>query len=199
MISTWIGIDYGAKTSGNTVICHHDGGYIRFYDADRRDADTFVVRWVEQLAPYQLQHVFIDAPLSLPGVYHGIEGCTNFHYRACDTALQAMSPMFLGGLTARAIELKQTLVHKFIVSVYEVYPKAIAQVVLKNLYHKKLSSVELISLSNFLVNQFPSIAFDTYPQTQHQFDALLAWLSGYRFVHHQHQLVGHAIEGQVII
>ncbi len=198
-LTHWIGIDYGSKTSGNTVICQHDGQVLRFYDADRRDADNFILQFIEHAHQYPVQQVFIDAPLSLPGVYLGLENCTNFHYRRCDIALNAMSPMFLGGLTARAMELQQTLIRKYSISVYEVYPKAIAQLDLKNQYHRKLTKNDFQSLCELLKNQYPSLQFNEYPQHQHQFDSLLAWLSGYRFMQHQHLTVGDAHEGQVIV
>lgn len=198
-LTHWIGIDYGSKTSGNTVICHHDGQGLCFYDSDRRDADAFIVRFIEQPHSATIQQVFIDAPLSLPGVYTGQQGCTNFHYRQCDIALKAMSPMFLGGLTARAMELRQTLTQKHAISVYEVYPKALAQLELKNQYHKKLSKTDFLILCDLLAAKYPDLHFNEYPRHQHQFDSLLAWLSGYRFIHHQHQIIGIPCEGQIII
>lgn len=198
-LTHWIGIDYGSKTSGNTVICHHDGQVLQFYDADRRDADAFIIRFIEQPQSSSIQHVFIDAPLSLPGVYTRQQGCTNFHYRQCDMALKAMSPMFLGGLTARAMELRQTLTTKHALSVYEVYPKALAQLELKNQYHKKLAKIDFPNLCDLLTSKYPSVLFNEYPRHQHQFDSLLAWLSGYRFIHHQHQIIGEPSEGQVVI
>lgn len=203
MLSSFIGIDYGAKTSGNTVICYHDGDKLFFYPSDKKDADEFIVDFVLKQQSVQVQSsltaVFLDAPLSLPAVYHGIEGFSNYHYRACDIVLKAMSPMFLGGLTARAMELNQRLKQQTNVKTYEVYPKALAQILLPNQYHKKLSKGELEQLSILLVKNLPDLRLATLPKTQHQFDALLAWMSGFRFLNQQHLVLGHPQEGTIIV
>jgi predicted nuclease with RNAse H fold len=182
MIPSFVGIDYGSKTSGNTVICYHDGQVIYFYDADKKDADLFIFNWIagrqsvlnestSDVGP--INTIFLDAPLSLPAVYQARAGFFNYHYRQCDVALKAMSPLFLGGLTARAMELKQRLKEKANVETYEVYPKAIAQRLFPAEYHKKLSIAEMERLCGILTENFPVLRFDKYPQNQHQFDALL--------------------------
>jgi uncharacterized protein len=203
MLSSFIGIDYGSKTSGNTVICHHDGQLIHFYDADKKDADLFILNWIVlQNLPTsrkRLDAIFLDAPLSLPAVYHSRVGFSNYHYRQCDLALKAMSPLFLGGLTARAMELKHRLKEKANVETYEVYPKAIAQRLFPTEYHKKLSVAEMERLCGSLTENFPVLRFDKYPKTQHQFDALLAWVSGYRFMNQQHSVFGEVQEGIIIV
>jgi uncharacterized protein len=197
MLSTFLGIDYGAKTSGNTIICWHNGRELLLYTSDKKDADLFILDFVAQRSP-SLTQIFLDAPLSLPAVYYATDGFSNYHYRACDIALKAMSPMFLGGLTARAIELKHRLETQNI-QTYEVYPKAIAQVLLADQYHKKLSSSELKRLSDLLTQHIPEIQLNHYPQNQHQFDAMLAWISGFRFLNQQHQVFGHLKEGIIIV
>jgi predicted nuclease with RNAse H fold len=208
MISSFVGIDYGSKTSGNTVICHHDGQVIHFYDADTKDADLFILARIagnqsvlngELTNETHIEAVFLDAPLSLPAVYHSRPGFSNYHYRQCDVALKAMSPLFLGGLTARAMELKHRLKEKANVETYEVYPKAIAQRLFPTEYHKKLSTAEMVNLSKSLTENFPVLRFDKYPKNQHQFDALLAWISGYRFMNQQHSVFGDAQEGLIIV
>lgn len=202
MLSTFLGIDYGSKISGNTIICYHNGKELLFYTSDKKDADLFILDFVRQLQSSQneatLSKVFLDAPLSLPAVYHSTDGFSNYHYRACDIALKAMSPMFLGGLTARAIELKHRLEAQNI-QTYEVYPKTIAQVLLSDQYHKKLSLPELKHLSDVLTQHIPEIQLNSYPHNQHQFDAMLAWISGFRFLNQQHQVFGHPKEGIIIV
>jgi uncharacterized protein len=203
MLSTFAGIDYGSKTSGNTVICHHDGQQIQFYNADKKDADAFIIDWITQRQTVQnhptIKAIFLDAPLSLPAVYHSIQGFSNYHYRKCDISLKAMSPMFLGGLTARAMELKHHIKEKLNTDTYEVYPKALAQQLLPELYHKKLTFNEMGRLCQVLTNMVPALTLAECPTTQHQFDALLAWVSGYRFVHQQHLVFGDIREGIIIV
>lgn len=203
MLSTFAGIDYGSKTSGNTVVCYHDGQAIHFYEADKKDADLFIIDWITKRQSVQnhpmLTTVFLDAPLSLPAVYHSVVGFSNYHYRHCDMTLRAMSPMFLGGLTARALELKQCLRAKMNVETLEVYPKALAQILLQDLYHKKLTTNEIEALCRMLSKVIPELCLAQYPKTQHQFDALLAWVSGYRFLNQQHLVFGDLQEGTIIV
>jgi predicted nuclease with RNAse H fold len=208
MLNSFVGIDYGSKTSGNTVICYHDGRVIHFYDADKKDADLFILNLIIVLNSGDLalstnkkhiEAVFLDAPLSLPAVYHSRAGFSNYHYRQCDIALKAMSPLFLGGLTARAMELKHRLKEKATIETYDVYPKAIAQRLFPTEYHKKLSVAEIDRLCGILTEQFPVLRFDKYPKNQHQFDALLAWISGYRFMNQQHSVFGEVQEGLIIV
>lgn len=203
MLSTFAGIDYGSKTSGNTVICHHDDQVIHFYEADKKDADLFIIDWITKCQAVQnrpmLTTVFLDAPLSLPAVYQSIVGFSNYHYRQCDVALKAMSPMFLGGLTARAMELKQRLQEKMNVETHEVYPKALAQTLLSDHYHKRLTTNEMEALCRILSKVIPELCLAEYPKTQHQFDALLAWVSGYRFLNQQHLIFGDIQEGIIIV
>lgn len=203
MLSSFAGIDYGSKTSGNTIICHHNGQQIHFYNADKKDADAFIIDWITRRQTTQnhsvIKAIFLDAPLSLPGVYQSIKDFPNYHYRQCDIALSAMSPMFLGGLTARAMELKQHLRHKTNIDTYEVYPKALAQHLLPELYHKKLTVNEMSYLCEVLTKAVPSLTLAEPPATQHQFDAVLAWVSGYRFMNQQHLVFGDIREGIIIV
>ncbi len=203
MLSTFAGIDYGSKTSGNTVICHHDGHKIHFYEADKKDADLFIIEWITKYQSVKnhqtLTTLFLDAPLSLPAVYQSIAGFNNYHYRQCDVALKAMSPMFLGGLTARAMELKQRLKDTVKIQTYEVYPKALAQTLLSDHYHKKLTTNEMETLCGMLFKVSPELCLANSPKTQHQFDALLAWVSGYRFMNQKHLVFGDIQEGIIVV
>ena len=119
-----IGIDLGSRMSGNTVLSIFDHGRIHFMRVDKNVcADTFSLNAVQHYLP---QHVFLDAPLSLPGIYRGIKGCKDYHFRKADRELKAMSPMFLGGLTARAIELSDKM-RKDGIPVFETYPRIMAR------------------------------------------------------------------------
>ena len=102
-----IGIDYGSKMAGTTVIAYLKSGKLHFAQSQKKkDADLFVENWVAQ---HQPRAIFLDAPLSLPGVYTEPEAYDDYFYRAGDRLLRAMSPMFLGGLTARAMRLSRRL------------------------------------------------------------------------------------------
>jgi hypothetical protein len=91
------GVDYGSKLAGTTVTCTLDApsGQVHFQkSAPREDADAFLRNYLLQSQP---AFIFLDAPLSLPGVYRGLAGCRDYFYREADRQLGAMSPMFLGG------------------------------------------------------------------------------------------------------
>jgi len=118
------GDDLGAKRAGTTVGCVFDGAATLFERCARGgDADRFVLGLIERYAP---QVVGIDAPLSFPAVYSERErrGEGDYFYRVADRQLGAMSPLFLGGLSARAIRLRD-IAHAQGVTVIEVYPAAV--------------------------------------------------------------------------
>jgi predicted nuclease with RNAse H fold len=105
MLKKIVGIDYGAKLAGTTVAAWNENGSLHWKcSGKKQDADKWLEEKLLQLRP---DLIFMDAPLSLPGVYSG-QG-TDYFYREGDRALGAMSPMFLGGLTARAMQLKANL------------------------------------------------------------------------------------------
>lgn len=96
------GIDYGSKLAGTTALALALDGRITLNRSIKgRCADTWLADALERSRPAVIA---FDAPLSLPGVYTG-HG-TDHHYRRCDRECGAMSPMFLGGLTARAMALR---------------------------------------------------------------------------------------------
>lgn len=118
------GIDYGSKLSGNTVIAIFRENQIFFLDIDTKvDADQFIKNAVEHFKP---QLVFINAPLSIPGVYKKLEGFNDYHFRKADHEVGAMSPMFLGGIAARAMHLKSWMEGQKI-EVHETYPRLMAK------------------------------------------------------------------------
>jgi hypothetical protein len=102
------GIDYGSRSSGNTIMAWSlAGGNVSFFRPEKGlDADVAVFRVLTEMRPAT---VGIDAPLSLPGRYRDLPGCSDYFYRHCDRELKAMSPMFLGGLTARAMRLSDQM------------------------------------------------------------------------------------------
>ena len=171
-----VGIDFGSKKAGTTVITslNPNSQLIIQQSTKNQDADVFILRELESIQP---NIIAIDAPLSIPpGIYgHGDQ----YFYRQCDKDLNAMSPMFLGGLTARAIALKHQLL-KLIpdVKIYETYPKAYIQKVanqeLRNWYKNQLDLFQ-----REISNQLPEMVIPTL-DNWHQVDGLLAYLSSER-------------------
>ena len=100
------GVDFGSKLSGQTVVAILDNDIIQVQRSEKgKDADDFLLGVLEAT---KITLVGIDAPLSLPGLYLG--NGSDYFFREADRDLGAMSPMFLGGLTARAIRIRDKLV-----------------------------------------------------------------------------------------
>lgn len=156
----------------------------------KKDADAFIINFVEK---HQPQKIFIDAPLSLPAAYYG--SGDDYFYRECDKLTRAMSPMFLGGLTARAMRLKSDL---STVDFFETYPAYLAKNILdlKESYNKKAKDNS--EFLEDLQNKF-SIALDSLPTNWHQVDALLCWLSGWRYDRKDNIEIGTKSEGVICI
>lgn len=193
----WAGIDYGSKMAGTTVIAMLDPDErIVFRQSEKKkDADQFVLQWVkEQKKPFPL---FLDAPLSLPLVYRNAEKGDDYFYRQADRAVQAMSPMFLGGLTARAMRLHRQL-DKMGCAVHEVYPGYLARKwQLKDRGYK--NQKQHIPAVVEAINTHQPFSFLRAPENWHQVDALLAFLSGYRFFRQEHLQFGSSAEGYIIV
>lgn len=185
------GIDYGANLAGTTAVCFKEQDKLLLScSKKKKNADLFLT---EMMVKYQPNLVFIDAPLSLPKAYYG-DG-NDFHFRKADRLTQAMSPMFLGGLTARAIALKSA--HQSI-KFYETYPKML----IKNTpsigqhYNKKTKlREEIIAV---LADILP-FALAEKPKNWHEFDAIIAWYSGYRFLNEEAEIFGDPSEGRIIV
>jgi len=195
MATLW-GIDYGKKRSGNTVICIKRGTIIKFLKAEKdQDADDFILEAAEGLSP---RRIFIDAPLSLPGAYYNQQVYDDFFFRRCDQQLGAMSPMFLGGLTARAIRLKSMLLAMDI-ELRETYPKALANHLrLKECgYRRGKENLERCSES---IMESSLLSFDKASVASwHHFDALLALVSALRHEQKLSYTFGDPREGQIYI
>lgn len=189
------GVDYGSKMAGTTVIAiYEEGKPIHFYQSEKKkDADSYLLQRIEE---FELKEIFLDAPLSLPGRYSGVPGCEDYFYRKGDKELRAMSPMFIGALTARAMKFRDHLEEKEVI-VREIYPAALAKVLnLKDLGYKK----EKENISKCLEVLYGKFQFHLgqAPENWHQFDALLAVGSGLRYKLKEHIFVGDEAEGGII-
>lgn len=183
-----IGIDYGAKLSGNTAIAFQNSyGGIEFDQAPKKkDADLWIISKIQELNP---THVYLDAPLSLPAAYY--QKGSDFHFREADRITQAMSPMFLGGLTARAISLKTKL---FPIKVIEVYPAYFQTQFVRSEFYK----IDIVKFIDLLEIKF-RLNLKEHPQNWHQIDALLALIIGFRHQDNNHLEIGNVSEGIIII
>jgi len=183
------GIDYGSKLAGTTCICYQQNGILQIHQsAKKADADLFLYDHIRLTG---VRHVFIDAPLSLPSVYKG-KG-ENYFYRKADQELGAMSPMFIGGLTARAVKLKNTLESEGI-KVFEVYPGAWVR---HNLKEGDKYKKDLDGFIKQVKSIFPALPVVGDINNWHQADSVLAWVSGYRYLTGQSLSFGNADEGIV--
>jgi predicted nuclease with RNAse H fold len=193
-----IGIDYGSKLAGTTVVSiYNPSSYqVRQFQSEKgKDADKFVLEQVK--SGDQKVSIFIDAPLSLPKVYsHKSLVTDEYFYRACDKELKAMSPMFLGGLTARAIKLTRSL-ESLGAQVFETYPGALAKELelIKHSYKKEKENISLVL--DQLLATFP-VQLKESPQNWHQVDSLLAVISGIRHTNNEAQRIGDPLEGVIV-
>lgn len=187
------GIDYGSKFSGNTTIAITTASTtIEVFSSKKgKDADE----WLEDiLNQHGVCLAFIDAPLSLPSVYQG-KG-NDFMFRQCDRQANAMSPMFLGGLTARAMQLKNRLKQKGI-ELHETYPSlTVKRLPNGHLYSKKKTMADVLwaDLKDALQAE---IIFHSTPRI-HEFDALLALLAAKLFSKGLADMLGNPDEGTII-
>ncbi len=193
---TIVGIDYGNKYAGTTVICYNSANKVRFVESHKNsDADSFIL---SELAFIQPDIIMIDAPLSLPGVYWLGTGYNDHFFRKCDREMNAMSPMFLGGMTARAMGLK-TRMNGMGSKLIETYPKMLVQ--LLNLpegnYKKKNASPE--DFVDYLIQPLGVRINKGQVSSWHHIDALLAFYSGIRHLEKRSLVFGAWEEGEVFV
>lgn len=192
------GIDYGSKLSGNTVIAIFKDSHIFFMDVDPKvDADQFIRNAVEHFKP---KLVFIDAPLSLPGVYQKLGGFKDYHFRQADRETNAMSPMFLGGLAARAMDLSAWMSAQSI-EVKETYPRLMANrfELKKQGYKTNKSALKVCTLRIKECLKDPIRFNSADVRSWHHLDALLALMSAMSFHCGDFKTYGHPKEGQIYV
>lgn len=169
---TFIGIDLGARSSGNTVICRRERGLFVFERTQQgKDGDAWLEDRIHEMRPGA---IYIDAPLSLPGAYFG-RGSDHF-FRAADVQARGMSPMFLGGLTARAIRLAEHWRGQGI-AVHEVYPAALIRRAWEHLHiapGRAIPRHKLRIMAGMCTLPPPA------PADRHEADAWLCWVIGHR-------------------
>jgi len=195
---TFIGIDYGKKDSGNTVLCYKQEDRMGFVGTQKnRDPDPVIIEQAEKL---KAEYIFLDAPLSLPKVYFNpSDKEQDYFYRRCDRELGAMSPMFIGGMTARAIRLKHQLEEKgFIIK--EVYPSALANLLNLRRHGYNEKTINIVRCMDVIASQFHiyNIREKQMP-TWHHFDALLALISGGRYLQGVAEHYGNSGEGLIYV
>lgn len=184
-LSLLAGVDFGSKLAGTTCLCYWQKGSLQIVQSQvKKDADAFLR---EQVARLGTQVVFLDAPLSLPQVYSG--SGDDFFYRQADRDLRAMSPLFLGGLTARAMQLRHQLAP---VRFLEVYPAALVRTQKLEGFYKR----DLARFRAALRHALPQTDIPVF-ENWHQADSVLAWWSGWRWQGGQALSFGDAREGQV--
>lgn len=161
----------------------------------KQDADDWLLK---QFRGCQPKLIFIDAPLSLPKVYSDRNG-EDYFYRDADRALSAMSPMFLGGLTARAMRLAAIL-QQAPVEIKETYPGYLAKKILQldHERYKKDESYLIEATASIIQAQFP-FKVPQAPQNWHQFDAFLAFYSAWRYTNGQSVVFGTVEEGVITV
>jgi len=192
------GIDFGAKEAGTTVIAYSDyDNKVKFHASRKgQNADLFILENMDKHSDTWL--VYIDAPLSLPRVYQGDATTEDYFYREADRLTGAMSPMFLGGLTARAMKIAAELRRRGI-KVVETYPSKLAEVLsLKSIGYKG-NMEDLILVCNQL-RKISELDFDNEEvKNWHFFDALLSLYSAKRFEIQASMEFGNIKEGTIIV
>lgn len=193
-----IGIDFGAKTAGTTVIARlYDYDKVDFHSSGKgEDADQFISNFIEEHSDIWL--AYIDAPLSLPKIYRNGLGEGDYFYRQADRSTGAMSPMFLGGLTARAMKLKAKFKFQGI-KLVETYPSKLAEVLgLKEIGYKRDN--DLIPSMCQLIKERSNFQFDeSQVKDWHHFDALLSLYSAKRFEIQAAMVFGDEEEGTITV
>jgi predicted nuclease with RNAse H fold len=193
----WAGIDFGSKYAGTTAVCYGNNANKKFVvgTTKKQDADEFIFSLVQSVKP---EFVCIDAPLSLPGIYTKGLPYSNYFYREADIETKAMSPMFLGGLTARAMQLKSRL-ESIGIGVYEVYPAAfVKHFELEDSYHKK--DKQLIKQFVAILQHRFDVKIDSFDATSwHHVDAIICWIISWRIKNGNAISIGNKEEGMIYI
>lgn len=167
-----IGIDFGAQLAGTTCCAVKIIGtntVTILTSTKGKSADLFIYDCVKKFKPIL---VGIDAPLSLPLFYTNPQQYSDNNYRYCDRELSAMSPMFLGGLTSRAMKMRFELEQQNIQCI-EVYPKAFVKKHSLDLLGYKESKENIPNCIEALT-KIVDVTVKEPITTWHEFDSLVA-------------------------
>lgn len=191
-----VGIDYGSKLAGTTAIAFkNEKGQIEIIQSEKKaDADEFILNFCGK---QKITLLMLDCPLSLPGVYKNPKKFNDYFYRACDKELKAMSPMFLGGLTARGMKLNASL-NKQGTTVIETYPSALVDHLALGQFGYKKDKEMIKKYMRYLKQKVP-IKLQKSPSNWHQVDALMAYVSGIRNLAKEAMVYGNKTEGLIVI
>ena len=193
---TVVGIDYGSRYAGTTVMCYNSAHKVRFITSSKNaDADSFLLTELAYLHP---DLIMIDAPLSLPGVFWLGNGYKDHFFRKCDKELQAMSPMFLGGLTARAMNLRK-YINGMGNRMLETYPRKLVELLELPLSNYKNKKGDLHIFVDHLIHTLGIRINVRQITTWHHLDALMAFLSGLRYLEKVSQEYGVSEEGTIVV
>ncbi len=188
------GVDFGSQLAGTTVLCREEGERLLIFRSLKGEsADRFLEEHFKKLPPHRIG---LDAPLSLPAVYRGIPGYEDYQFRKADRLLRAMSPMFLGGLTARAMKLAATL-SAFGHAVIEVYPAALLKELQIESDYKKNPTQCAQVLSE--IEEAVLCCLSERAVSSHDVDAFLAFLSARRSAFGEGVVYGDALEGVITV
>lgn len=190
------GIDFGSQLAGTTVmaVSRTDMPGIRLFRSERKKpADNSLQHWVADNRP---DRIYIDAPLSLPYVYRSGSD-RDYFYRKADRELKAMSPMFIGGLTARAIRLADNW-RSLGIDCFESYPGAAVHKLGDpgEFEYKKGKSPAAAALER-LTALFPEADLPEIPDW-HCFDAVLCLWIGLRHAAGKADTAGEPEEGIIL-
>lgn len=193
-IQNFIGIDYGSKLAGTTVIAYFQDGQVKLKRSRKKeDADQMIMNFVTEQNP---DLIGIDAPLSLPGVYKDNSSFSDYFYRQCDKELKAMSPMFLGGLTARAMKLKSMLIERRI-EIIEVYPAKTADYMGFKEFGYKSKRPDYQRMMKVLKGSGVMLNESTTVESSHDLDAVLALQTVLEFKKNTFRSQGDPFEGLI--
>jgi len=192
------GVDYGSRMAGTTVLAYMAEQVVHFEYAEKKQcADTFLKTTILAL---NLEKVYIDAPLSIPGVFANQNDFSDYFYRESDKSLKAMSPMFLGGLTARAMQLKAFFErHHPSVCFKEVYPGGLIRQDESFIsgYKQELSTA--IGSMNHNLQHLGLVVREIDVRNWHAFDALLALFIGIKVETGLSNPFGNSSEGYIYV
>ncbi len=199
MSGVLFGIHFGSKLSGNTVISLIKQNKIYFLDVDKEvDADIFIYNAAKHFKP---DVIFMNAPLSLPGVFSNKVDCDDHEYRSADKEICSISPMIIGGVTARAIALKKKLESELNTKVYETCSKAQAHNYELMKMGYKTTQLRLHSCRNHLESKLnPRLMFCCQDvKSWDHIDAMLSLITAMRFVTGQALPYGNPDEGLIYV